>query len=272
MTTTATQVRWVDGVPIVTTPDGEERPVRQLLSDGDGNTKLRKNTARTAGLSLSPHRSSGIGNTCAFASPGCRRACLDHQGLASVFQSIRYRRLAKTVVWYREREWFLDLLRIEIGARERSAKRAGAMLAVRLNVFSDIPWERYGIPQEFPGVQFYDYTKNPNRAGAVLPNYWVTFSRSETNEEDCLRVLQCAGNVAVVFADSSIPATGNRAHLQRLPKTWNGFQVIDGDESDMRFDDTRGRKHGRVVGLRLKAHSRVERTQAIESGFAVELS
>jgi len=88
-----------------------------------------------------------------------------------------------------------------------------------------------------------------------------------------LNVLRNGGNVAVPFADLSANYVGNRAGLQSLPTTWQGYHVIDGDESDLRFQDTRGRKHGRVVGLKLKAHSTVERQQAIASGlylFSVE--
>lgn len=269
-TTTGYDVRWCDGFPVVLI-DGHGQRVTRLLGDGDGNTKLRKNTVETAGLSLSAHKSAGLGNLCPFASDGCVNACLDHQGLASVFANIRRSRMAKTVLWYQERNWFFGKLRAEITAARGRAQRAGSILAVRLNVFSDVPWERYSIIGEFPGVQFYDYTKNPQRGGTVRPNYWLTFSRSETNESDCLRVLESAGNVAVVFADESIPATGNRSHLQRLPKSWRGFPVIDGDESDVRFDDPRGRTRGRVVGLRLKAHSRTERLHAIDSGFAVRI-
>ncbi len=260
----------VDGVAIV---DGTR--VSRLLQGGDGNTKLRKNSGKgfiTAGLSLSPEKQSGVGNTCPHASPGCAAACLDHQGLASVFQTIRNARIAKTRLYYGDRELFLDMLRSDLERFQRKADRNEMRLAVRLNVFSDIRWEVVGIVQEFKEVQFYDYTKNPKRAPMALNNYHTTFSRSETNEADCLNVLSRGGNVAIAFADMSGSFTGNRSHLQRLPKTWNRFRVIDGDNTDLRFDDPTGRKHGYVVGLRLKTHSKAEREQAISSGFAVKVT
>ncbi|MEO2017276.1 MAG: hypothetical protein ABGZ53_23205 [Fuerstiella sp.] len=179
-------------------------------------------------------------------------------------------RVAKTTVWYRERPWFLDTLRNDIRTYVRRAVNHGLGLAVRLNVFSDIAWEKHGIISEFPEVSFYDYTKDPRRAGQLARNYWVTFSRSETNHADCIQVLKSGGNVAVVFADMSGNYTGNRSGLQGLPKTWQGFQVIDGDTTDLRFDDPRGRTRGKVVGLRLKAHSGAERQGAIDSGFAAQ--
>jgi len=57
-------------------------------------------------------------------------------------------------------------------------------------------------------------------------NYSLTFSRSETNEADCIRVLEAGGNVAVVF--------------RHKPDTWHGFPVIDGDAHDLRHLDPRG--------------------------------
>jgi hypothetical protein len=251
-------------------PEFDGVRVTRLLQPGDGNTKLRKNGPEilTAGLSLAPEKQSGVGNTCPHASPGCSAACLDHQGLASVFQTIRRARIAKTRFFYADRPAFLEMLRTDLRRFQRKAEREQKKLAVRLNVFSDIAWERH-IIGEFPDIQFYDYTKNAGRVPQGISNYQLTFSRSELNEADCLSVLQKAGNVAVVFADMEHNYVANRSGLQRLPKTWRGYHVVDGDISDLRFQDPVGRTRGRVIGLRLKAHSSQERRQAIESGFAV---
>ena len=95
-----------------------------------------------------------------------------------------------------------------------------------------------------------DYTKNIHQAIKALeiPNYHVTFSRSETNEVDCLKALSVGINVAVVFRN-------------KLPKTWNGFDVIDGDETDARFLD----RSGVVVGLTAKGKGKKDKT-----GFVVD--
>jgi hypothetical protein len=244
---------------------------KKLMGDGDSNTKLRKNGAdfETLGLSLSPHKSAGLGNSCTNASPGCIKACLNEQGLASVFEAIKEARKRRTEIFYRDRDWFVGRLKTEIGNRCKLAKKRGTRVAVRLNVFSDVIWERVApsIFTDFPDVSFYDYSKHPKRFGAIRQNYWVTFSRSEINDQDCQRILEAGGNVAVVFYNPGPGFVSNRAGLQTLPKTWNGFKVIDGDISDLRFEDTRGRKNGRVVGLRLKAHSNEARQEAIDSGF-----
>lgn len=233
--------------------------VRRLLTDGDGNTKLRKNGKvgyLTVALSLSPQKSSGVGNVCPHASAGCVEACLDHQGMGGVFPMIHRARVAKTVLFYRERQWFLDQLHREIQASIAKAEGKGLKVAMRLNVFSDIAWERVDRTLFGYDLSSYDYTKNPRRAGLLLPNYWVTLSRSEANDRDCLKALASGRNVAVVFHG-------------KLPKKWNGYQVVNGEETDLRFLDPRGRKYGRVVGLRLKYFSFAERDKALTSGFAV---
>ena len=264
------------GFPIVENPADTMhtlRPIRKLTAGGDTNTKLRKSLGygfRTIGLSLSPSKESGFGNLCGSSSTGCVDACLDHQGLASVFENIRFGRIARTALWFLHRDWFLSQLSHEIFNAQRLAERNGEKLAVRLNVFYDIQFEKYGVLSQFPNVEFYDYSKHVGRAGQMLPNYWVTFSRSETNHEDCLRELQRGNNVAIAFDTGRV---GNRVSMDAspldLPKTWHGFPVIDGDTTDLRFDDLRGRSRGRVVGLRLKAASRAERLGALESGFAI---
>ena len=73
----------------------------------------------------------------------------------------------------------------------------------------------------------------------------MTFSRSGENDEDCLELLSNGVNVAVVF---------DRYMGESLPKTWRGYEVIDGDISDTRFLD----KRGVVVGLHLKKSNKVK--------------
>lgn len=251
-----------DGALGTTGETSVTRVCKRLLANGDTNTKLRKNGRKlrrkrqfvTRGLPLAPAQSAGVGNVCAFASAGCLDVCLNESGLGAVFVNIQIARQIKTVVWYKARDWFKARLLREVQNAQRTSDRNDTDLAARLNVFSDIAWELLFaelIPQ-FPRVQFYDYTKNPQRAGAVLPNYWVTLSRSETNESDCINALQSGANSAFVFADA-------------LPERYKGFRVVDGDETDLRFLDDKGV----IVGLKLKTATIAERLQAIESGFAI---
>ena len=101
----------------------------------------------------------------------------------------------------------------------------------------------------FPDVQFYDYTKLDNRfINKKLPaNYHLTFSRAEDNDHKLKKVLKHT-SAAVVFAD-------------KLPKTWRGYPVINGDEHDARFTDA---GPGVIIGLIAKGKARHD-----SSGFVV---
>lgn len=237
--------------------------VTKLLGKGDLNPKTAKNEVATMGLSLYPADGIGFGNLCPFAKV-CVLPCLAHQGQGPV-PSVAGARVAKSVLWYLARDWFLAKLNREL-RRFRAAYDDDTIVGVRLNMFSDIPWEHYGVIDAHPGISFYDYSKNPRRWGAVRPNYWVTFSYDGTNWEAAQRILSAGGNVSVVFYDDSPGAKcGKAAHKQTLPDFWAGFRVIDGGKTDWRPEDPRGV----IVGLRLLARTYASRDAAIESGFAV---
>jgi hypothetical protein len=100
----------------------------------------------------------------------------------------------------------------------------------------------------YSSLLFYDYTKNPNIISRYKnTSYKVTFSRSETNEIEAKRILKLGGNVAIVFQEN-------------LPETWNGFHVINGDETDLRYFDP----VNVVVGLKAKGDAKKD-----QSGFVV---
>ena len=99
-----------------------------------------------------------------------------------------------------DRATFNGELAAGIARVERKAKRLDMRLAVRLNGATDINW--VATIKAYPHIQFVDYTKSAARAlaaaaGKLPSNYSVTFSRTEANEADCLRVLasgwQCCG-------------------------------------------------------------------------------
>lgn len=190
---------------------------------------------------LAPHTTSGV-NVCPNASAGCAAACLNTSGRGR-FAKTKKARLHRTLHYITDRVGFLQRLRAEILYHATLNKK----VAFRLNGTSDINFNPFirEIHKLVPHVVFYDYTKNINQAIKALsmPNYHVTFSRSETNEVDCLKALSAGINVAVVFRD-------------KLPKTWNGFNVVDGDITDARFLDP----SGVVVGLRAKGKAKKDNT------------
>lgn len=240
--------------------------VSSLLGEGDANPKTEKNEVPTMGLSLFPYNGIGFGNVCAFAKT-CIASCLAHQGQGPV-PSVMGARVAKTVLWYLARGWFLRRLNHELtNFRAKHGRRR--VIGVRLNMFSDIPWEDYGVIDAHPGITFYDYTKNPRRVGDVRPNYWVTFSYDGTNEDEAVRHLQEGKNVSVVFyLDTEEAVCGKAAHRQPLPAKWNGFQVINGGKTDWRPGDP----WGVVVGLRLLARTYENRAAGISTGFAQKVN
>ncbi|MCP4083103.1 MAG: hypothetical protein GY743_23020 [Planctomycetaceae bacterium] len=228
-----------------------------LLTPGLANTKTALGEGKkhmTAIMHLAPHKQAGVGNTCAFASPGCIDACLNTAGRGR-FDATQNARNNRTIYFYAEREAFKALLVKEIAAHERKAKRNGKIAAVRLNGTSDILWEII-FPElfaMFPDVVFYDYTKAPHRCmkSYRLPaNYHLTFSRSEENDADCRRVLRSGKcNVAVVFENDNYPTT------------FMGKKVFSMDGDDKRFLDPPG---GQVGALYAKGKGKKD-----NSGFAV---
>ena len=206
---------------------------------------------------LAPHRLAGVGNLCPNASAGCVALCLgEHSGNAALYPAVLKSRIAKAQYFMRDRQAFLLEMARHIAAARRTAAKAGLKLCVRLNGATDIAWEGLA-PQTFasnPDVQFVDYTKSVKRAlaharGQFPANYHLTFSRSETNEAQCLEVLAAGGNVAVVFAGA-------------FPETYLGARVIDGDKSDLRHLEG---KQGLVVALSPKGR----KAKADQSGFVV---
>ena len=205
----------------------------------------------TAILYLAPARQAGRGEVCTHRSKGCTLACLYTAGRGKM-SSVQKARIKRTQLFFDNFAAFQTLLFADIASFVAACEKQGMKACVRLNGTSDIAWERLGVFAAFPSVQFYDYSKSPIRAlqfakGSMPSNYHLTFSRSEENEVQALDILRAGGNVAVVFGGV-------------FPKLWNGFPVIDGDESDLRFLD----KRNVVVGLKAKGDGKKDST-----GFVV---
>ena len=203
-------------------------------------------------LYLAPANISGR-EVCPSRSPGCSSACLFTAG-RGVYTNVQNARIRKTNLLFSDRKAFLTLLRHDIALLVKKAKAEGFTPCVRLNGTSDLGWEGIAkdIMTEFSEVQFYDYTKVLSRMklfcqGKFPKNYHLTFSRSESNWQDCKTVLSLGGNVASVF-------------YKTLPATYSGFKVVDGDLSELRFKDGKNV----IVGLKAKGKARYD-----DSGFVI---
>jgi len=184
---------------------------------------------------------------------GCREACLVSAGRGQM-NNVKAGRLRKTREFYADPVAFVDTLKREIHNATKRAAKKGMSLAIRLNGTSDIPWEHYKgsngltLMEQFPAVQFYDYTKLPTRK--VPANYHLTVSYSEANLKYAQKALNSVHNVAVVFRDS-----------KSIPSTFAGRRVISGDKTDLRFTDP----EGVVVALYAKGKAKKDTT-----GFVID--
>jgi hypothetical protein len=137
------------------------------------------------------------------------------------------------------RKEFIAALKRDVAKLAKTAREMRMKPAVRLNGTSDQPKLARELATAFPDAQFYDYTKIPKPWMRVMPNYHLTFSFSGTNMAECMKALDHGVNVAVVFAGE-------------LPATWQGYRVVDGDQSDLRFLDAKGV----IVGLSTKGDAK----------------
>ena len=220
---------------------------------GDAKTvKGEKKGFLTGILYLAPAKISGF-EVCPGRSEGCTAACLFTAG-RGVYDNVKDARIRKTHLLFNDRAEFLARLRHDIALLVRRAAAKGLTPCVRLNGTSDVGWEGVAksVLLEFPDVQFYDYTKVLPRMlmyckGKLPSNYHLTFSRSECNWDKCQEVLKAGGNVAAVF-------------YKELPSTYEGYKVVDGDTSDLRFLDG----DNVIVGLKSKGKARYD-----NSGFTI---
>lgn len=230
----------------------------RMLTNPEANTKTKRSSVPIYSLGLAPHTAASTKTVCPNSTQGCREVCLHYQGRSRVFKQIVKYRIAKTRSFHDDEDGFMRRL-------ARDVLRVPKGCAIRLNAFSDIDWttdRRSWIFRARSDLQFFDYTKSYKRMLRFLArdsdktwpqNYYLTFSRSERNHDECMTILAAGGCVTVVH-DGSKP----------LPYFWYGAPVIDGDLDDARFKDP----PGRWVALTMKGRGD-DLEVAKRSGFAV---
>jgi len=212
----------------------------KLLNTTNSNTKIAKTqkmseAIRVASMSLMPHPLICAGSKAA----GCFEDCLKSSG-RGVFESVAKSRQNKTWFWLNDQAGFLTQLAAELHNFEKLCARQNVAGWVRLNTISDIDWENYGIPQAFPNLNFYDYSKRVNRFKNLPENYRLILSYSGRRQYAKTVAARPAGApMAVVFGGDG------------LPEYWNGERVIDGDVSDLI-----NLASGCIVGLRAKGKAK----------------
>lgn len=233
-----------------------KKPDEMLRIDGNAKTiKGRKKGFVTAILYMAPANMSGE-NLCPLAFVAqCDAACLFTAGRGAM-STVMLSRLRKALFWQQYRDEAIEMIKSDIRRIKAYADSKGYDLLVRLNGTTDIRFENYGIMQAFPDIQFYDYTKIPNRRN--LPaNYDLTFSYSGVAAYQPM-VKQAVANgmrVAAVFR--------NRSIVDRMlanAESFIGLPVVDGDDTDIRHLDPMGS----VVALYAKGKAKLDAT-----GFVV---
>ena len=180
----------------------------------------------------------------------CRAFCLNESGhnkrdtLAYGIKNspINKSRIKKTRLFYNNRDLFMRLVIHEIRKWAKKAQDKNMGFSVRLNGTSDLspilfkdPETGKNLLELFPNIQFYDYTKVYSRIKLMqqYSNYDLTFSYDGYNWNECEKFLNAGGKVAVVFFD------------EKMPVSYHGFPITDGNEYDMRYLDPA--KH--IIGL-----------------------
>jgi hypothetical protein len=218
----------------------------KLLSTA--NPKIQKGTEKgylSFILHLAPATLSGH-EVCPKRTKGCTDACLNTAGRGGMFKRgettnvIQRARIRKTEYFFADREAFMEDLVTDIMKAVNFARRKGLKPVFRLNGTSDLSWEKYptrygadNIFDQFPTLQFYDYTKVLGRKIADIPNYHLTFSAADGNDADVQKALAQGMNVTVVY--------------DKIPEG-----VYSADEDDLRFLDP---KLG-IIGLKAKGRAK----------------
>lgn len=207
----------------------------------------------TYNLYLAPWTLAGVVNgrqinTC-LGGEHCHESCLFGSGRSKI-EGITYgvehslimqSRIKKTRLFYTDRDLFMSLLCYELEHTKAFAEKKGFGFSVRLNCTSDISPLAFkangkNILEMYPNVVFYDYTKVIGRLSLPFryPNYHLTWSFDGYNHDNCLKALAMGINVAVVF------------DTPYCPKSFMGYNVINGTLSDLRYKDEKG---GNIVYL-----------------------
>jgi hypothetical protein len=247
---------------------------RPLLS---ANSKLKKAAGRyrAIGLAMAPWKFAGGGNLCAMASAGCVAACNGLWSGMNVTTSTRFALIGRARLYLEFRALFLEKLMGELARFEKLCIRTGRIPACRLNVSTDVPWEKTA-PQIFTArrrIRFYDYTAySPESRNNLPPNYQLCHSWKEHTTFAYVESVIAAGrNIVVPFDSAYAPARGLFGALPRsvvFVDRATGRQLtigtVNGDRHDIRRRETDGA--GKCVALHGKS-GRGKVSAAVDSGF-----
>ena len=222
----------------------EEYNVNCLLDRFGANTKLKKSSKgvyNVAGLSLMPSL-----KFCPMSkNAGCFDLCLKSAGRGK-FNNVVNARNNKSNFYNNDKNLFIELLIHELKLHVINCKKNNVNPSARLNVLSDIPYEKifinnFGVTvfDLFQEIYFYDYTKRSNRLEACnkIKNYKLMFSYSGKQEyqKQVSKAIEFSNPIAVVFKNE-------------FPKMFLNRPVFNGDLSDI----DNSTKDNHIIGLKAK--------------------
>ena len=232
-----------------------EFPKKLFNVDNPKTVKGQKLGIRTLVQYLTPSKLRGV-NLCAMSSVAkCDVPCLNTAGRGKMGY-VQMARLRKTLFMLQYWEQYRALFMKEVILHGKYCWKHNLECAVRPNGTTDIRWEL--TIWEFMvfmynnyDVQWYDYTKIPNR---LIPNreiYDLTFSYSGVKRflPYVEKAKKMGMRIAVVWR-----------YKYQIPKTFMGMKVISGDEHDARYTEP----HGVVSALYAKGDAIHDK-----SGFVV---
>jgi hypothetical protein len=218
--------------------------LRSWITPPDANAKLDKG-GLAAGLTLAP-ASEGGWNVCARSTEGCRKACVLWNAGNGYRDNVRAARVARTQALAADPQASLEAIRRELEAL--AARRTDPIEAVRLNVASDLPYERVeGFLEALPPrLALYDYSKIAARIGeggiargAGRP-YRLAFSVSEAphSARDAARILGDGGTAVLVVAGLRRRQADGTLRYHPVPRevriAGEWWPAVGGDRSDRR--------------------------------------
>lgn len=218
-----------------------------LVNNSTKHVKAFKYNEMVYTIYLAPGNSSGY-EVCPGRTSECTSLCLNSSGRNKMDikkEMINASRIKKVRLFFEEKNYFMKWLIDDIKKSYNKAMEQGFYFSVRLNNTSDISPEDFyiidnGVKQNileiFPHIQFYDYTKVFDRESLTkkYSNYDLTYSFTGRNWSECLDLLNKGERITVVF--------------NKVPETYLGFEVVDGDKYDMRYRDPKGV----IIGLKFK--------------------
>lgn len=245
-----------------------------LMARENANAKISKSNHlkeyRTAYVALLPGNLSGH-NVCPNHRH-CLNTCLGVKAGQNTIESAKLAKYMRTIYFARFKDAFISQLVKELINFERLCLKTGRKPAVRLNAYSDIPYEHIApeIFEACPHTQFYDYTKLLSRATGQLPsNYDLTYSLVSARHtfEDIHKIATLSGiRCSAVMTRDFHKSTFNYGEKVTVYRAgYGGFDIVNGDNHDLTFKSPKGI----ILGLKAKYKKVVDISELAYSQFKV---